>query len=240
MNTKRPHMVSRGYIKGWADANGFVDVIDVQGRRGLRQSIGNATIVNYVYEPAVLTASNLEAAYAHIESNGTPVIDKLRAGGAALTPADMLAMITFIDMHLDRGRYADQAKVLTPATLIKPGWQLEEAELSLGDRLALSQSLPEVLRLTKLGLDQWSWTVVQEYDLPTGDGAVLLWAPAREADICTVTFPISPTQLLVIGQELPAGIWLHNRIAANCKRWIIGSPGTLNLNWADDDGTPRT
>ena len=233
VNTKRAHMVSKGYIKGWADTKGIVEVIDIQGRRGLRQAIGNATVVNYVYEPAVLT-SDLEAAHGQIESDGLPVIVKLRNGGATLTSADVVAMIAFIDMHLDRGRYADQAKVRTPAVLVKTGMQLEDAGLSLGDRLLLSQSLPDALRLATLALMRWPWRVVQTQGLPTGDGAVLLWGRTKGAKICTVTFPMSPTRLLVIGEELPDGVPLLSRLTANCKRWIIGAPGTLNLNWADN------
>ena len=168
------------------------------------------------------------------------MIVKFRNGGATLTSADMAAMIAFVDMHLDRGRYADQAKVRTPAVLVKTGWQLEDAELSLGDRILLSQSHPDVLRLATLGLEQWPWRVVQTQGLPTGDGAVLLWGPAKGANICTVSFPLSPTRLLIIGEELPDGIPLLPRLTANCKRWIIGAPGTLNLNWADDGGDATT
>jgi hypothetical protein len=75
--------------------------------------------------------------------------------------------------------------------------------------------------------------VVQTQYQPTGDGAVLLWHPTEGAEICTVSFPLSPTQLLVIGRDLPDKICVNNRITDNCKRWIIGAPGTLNLNWAD-------
>lgn len=232
IKTKRPHMVSRAYLQGWADQKGIVEVIDIQGRRGLRQAIGNATVVNYVYEPEVLT-SDLEADYARIETDGIPVIKMLRDGGDTLTSTDISAMIAFLDMHLDRGRYADQAKLLTPAVLIKTGGQLENAELSLGDRLLLSQSHPDVLRLVTLGLEQWTWKVVQTQHQLTGDGAVLLWHPTKGAEICTVSFPLSPTRLLVIGRDLPDGISVNDRLGANCKRWIIGAPGTLNLKWAD-------
>lgn len=232
-------MVSKGYIEGWADEKGRVEVIDIQGRRGLRQPIGNATVVNYVYEPAVLTR-DLEAEYGRIESDGIPVIKKLRNGDDTVTSAEMSAMIAFLDMHLDRGRYADQAKIRTPAVLIKTGWQLEDAELSLGDRLLLSQSIPDVLRLTTLGLEHWPWRVFETQGLPTGDGAVLLWCPAKGAEICTVSFPLSSTRLLAIGQDLPEGVPLIPRLTSNCKRWIIGAPGTLNLNWAGESGNATT
>lgn len=228
-------MVSEGYLKGWADDKGFVDVIDIQGRRGNREKISNATVVNYVYEPAVLTR-NLEADYGRVESDGIPLIKKLRED-EPIAPDDMGRVIAFLDMHLDRGRYADQAKVLAPALLVKTDGGHEDGHLSLGDRLLLSQSLNEVLRLATLGLDQWPWKVFEAEGLPTGDGAVLLWRATEDADICTVSFPLSPTRLLVIGEDLPDGIPLINRLTANCKRWIIGAPGTLNLDWAADSST---
>lgn len=228
-------MVSEGYLKGWADSNGFIDVIDIQGRRGRREKISNATVVNYVYEPAVLTR-NLEADYGRIESDGIPLIKKLRED-EALTLDEMAPVIAFLDMHLDRGRYADQAKVLAPARLVRTDGEHEDTHLSLGDRLLLSQSLVEVLRLNTLGLEQWPWKVFEAEGLLTGDGAVLLWRKTEDAGICTVSFPLSPTRLLVIGEDLPDGIPLINRLTANCKRWIIGAPGTLNLNWAADEST---
>lgn len=233
MKVKRPHMVSRGYLEGWADPKGIVEVIDVSGRRGLRMPIGNATVVNYVYEPEVMTASDLEADYARIESDGIPVIVKLRDDSLNVTPAEIAAMIAFLDMHLHRGRFADQAKVRTPALLWKLGGQIEEAELSLGDRLLMSQWLPDTLKLSTLGLDQWPWKIRREERLPTGDGAVIVWAPSKGADIAAVSFPLSDTRLLVIGDDLPDDVPVVPRIIDNCKRWIIGAPGTLNLNWAD-------
>lgn len=224
-------MVSKGYIEGWADGEGRVEVIDIPGRRGLRQPIGNATVVNYAYDPAVLS-KDLESEYAAIESAGIPIIKRLRNGGDSMDEKDMNALVAFLDMHLDRGRYADQAKVRTPALVLKDDGKVEAVELSLGDRLLLAQALPDVTRLKKLGLAEWPWKLLETEGLPTGDGAVLLWAAAERADLCTVSFPLSPTRLLVIGRDLPDGIPFLHRLTANCRRWIIGAPGTLNLDWA--------
>jgi hypothetical protein len=68
--------------------------------------------------------------------------------------------------------------------------------------------------------------------LATGDGAVLLWRPTDGAEISTISFPLSPTQLLVIGEDLPDDV-PHNRLLAeNSKRWIVGARGTLNFSKA--------
>lgn len=236
MTVKRGHMVSRGYIGAWADARNAVDVIDIQDRRGFTTSILNATVVSYVYDPKVLN-QDVESAYERIETAGTPVIVKLREGAQSLTDAERGAMIAFLDMHLDRGRYADKAKLRAPALILKTDGKVEEAEIGLGDALLLSQSLPEVLRLKTLRLDQWEWRVwnldevgAGAAELVTGDGAVVLWT--KDTEICTVTFPLSPTRLLIIGQELPDGVRMNDRIASNSKRWIIGVRGSLNLDWA--------
>lgn len=232
MVVKRGHMVSEGYLKAWADDRRRVDIIDIQHRRGFPSSIRNATVVSYVYDPNVLT-HDLERDYWAIEDRGIPVIVKLRDGTQSLTVNEREAMIAFLDMHLDRGRYADQTKLRVPAVLVKTGGEFEEAELGLGDLLVLSQSLPEVLRLTTIGLDRWEWRVLDANGLATGDGAVMLWRPTKDAAICTVSFPLSPTRLLVIGQDLPDGLPLNARMAANSKRWIVGQRGTLNLAWAN-------
>jgi hypothetical protein len=230
MTVKRAHMVSKGYIRAWADARNIVDVLDLQDGRGYPSSYLSATVVSYGYDPNVLT-HDLEQDYSHIENRGTPAIVKLR-NGHTLTAAERRAMIAFLDMHLDRGRYADQTKIRTPAVVLKTGGQIEDAELSLGDRLLLSQSFQDVLRLTTLGLEQRPWQVRQAKHLATGDGAVLLWRPTDGADISTVSFPLSPTQLLVIGQDLPDDAPLNPTLAENSRRWIVGAKGTLNYNKA--------
>jgi len=233
MSVKRGHMVSKGYIRAWADRRNVVEVIDIQDRRGFPTSINDATVVSYVYDPEVL-AHDLEMAYSHIEDVGIPVMVKLREGGHSLTDTERDSMIAFLDMHLNRGRYADQTKLRAPALVLKSGGEVEKAELHLGDVLLLSQSHPEVTTLRTLGLGLWEWKVWPVEGLVTGDGAVLLWGSSpKNAEICTVTFPISPTQLLVIGRDLPDGMPMNDRIASNSRRWIVGSRGSLNLDWAD-------
>ncbi len=228
MTVKRAHMVSKGYIRAWADAKNHVDVLDLQGGRGYLSSVESATVVNYGYDTEALTR-DLERDYWGIENSGIPAVVKLRKG-RAVTAAEQSAVIAFLDMHLDRGRYADQTNTRVPAARLKLGGQIEDVELTLGDRLLLSQSLPDVLRLTTLGLEQWSWKVIEAKHLATGDGAVLLWRPTDGAGISTVSFPLSSTRLLVIGQDLPDDVPLNELLVRNCRRWIVGAPGSLNLS----------
>lgn len=237
-NVKRAHMVSKGYIRAWADARNRVDVLDLQHGRGFASGIESATVVSYAYDPAVLT-HDLEEDYARIEDCGIPAILKLRHGHT-LTTAERRAVVAFLDMHLDRGRYADQAEILTPALLLKTGGLLEDAELNLGDRLLLSQSFRDVTRLTTLGLDGWPWQVREAQYLATGDGGVLLWRPTDGAEISTISFPLSPTKLLVIGEDLPDDVRLNTLLAINSKRWIIGVLGTLNRDKAAVIAQART
>ena len=109
--------------------------------------------------------------------------------------------------------------------------RVEDAELNLGDRLLLSRSVQDVIRVAGLGLEQWPWHVIgDQQHLATGDGAVLLWRPTDGADICTVSFPLSPTQLLVIGQDLPDSVPINNLLAKNSRRWIVAERGKLKLD----------
>jgi hypothetical protein len=230
MTVKAAHMVSKGYIRAWANAKKIVDVLDLQDGRGYPSSYEKATVVSYAYDPNVLTR-NLERDYSLIESNGTPALVKMRKG-EPLTTAETRAVIAFLDMHLDRGRYADRTKVRAPAVVLRTDGRIEHTELALGDALLLSQSFQDVLRLTTLGLEQWPWQVREARGLATGDGAVLLWRPTDGAEISTISFPLSPTQLLVIGEDLPDDV-PHNRLLAeNSKRWIVGARGTLNFSKA--------
>lgn len=230
MTVKAAHMVSKGYIRAWANAKKIVDVLDLQDGRGYASSYEKATVVSYAYDPNVLTR-NLERDYSLIESNGTPALVKMRKG-EPLTTAETRAVIAFLDMHLDRGRYADRTKVRAPAVVLRTDGRIEHTELALGDALLLSQSFQDVLRLTTLGLEQWPWQVREARGLATGDGAVLLWRPTDGAEISTISFPLSPTQLLVIGEDLPDDV-PHNRLLAeNSKRWIVGARGTLNFSKA--------
>lgn len=236
MTVKAAHMVSKGYLRAWADEKNTVEVIDVQDDRRYRVSYKGATVVSYVYDPNILT-HDLEQEYAEIESIGIPAINKLRGGDYDLSDAERKALVAFLDMHLDRGRYANQARTLAPAILVKTDGQHENAELNLGDLVLLSQYLPEVLRLSKLGIEEWRWEIWPVNGLITGDGAVLLWCEPGSEEVITISFPLSPTKLLVIGQTLPDGIWHNDRLAENCKRWIVGEIGTLRLDSVTADGT---
>lgn len=239
MTVKAAHMVSKGYIRVWADAKNVVEVLDKQDGRGYRISYKSATVVSYVYEPNILT-HDLEQEYADIESNGIPAINKLREGHSSLTEVERKALIAFLDMHLDRGRYADQAKTVAPAMIVTTDGSHDDAELNLGDLLLLSQCLPEVLRLSKLGIEKWPWRVVPIDALATGDGAVLLWHQPDGEEVCTISFPLSPTKLLMIGEPLADGVPHPNLLLSkNSKRWIVGEIGTLNLNFATPDQSQK-
>jgi hypothetical protein len=235
---KNAHMVSKGYIRAWADKRNVVDVLDLQEGRGYPSSYLSATVVNYVYDPNFLTR-NLEKEYSHIENAGTPALVKMRKG-EPLTEAEARAVIAFLDMHLDRGRYADRTKVRAPAVALRTDGRIEHTELALGDALLLSQSFQDVLRLTTLGLEQWPWQVLEAKGLATGDGAVLLWRATDGAEITTVSFPLSPNQLLVIGEDLPDDVPLNQFLAKNSKRWIVGAKGSLNFNWAATTAAKRS
>lgn len=225
MKVRRAHMVSRGYLDPWADQKGRVDVIDIEQGRGFKATINNATVVSYVYEPSVLTV-NLEAEFGRIESAATPVFVKLREG-AKLGENDKRSVIKFLDMHLERGRYADQAKISTPALVLKTGGRVEEVELKLSDRLLLTRYMDGPIRLSTRGLENWSWTLYKRVGLVTGDGAVLSWRETETGDLCTVTFPISPTQMLVIGKEIPLHTPINDNVVKASRRWLVGEVDAL-------------
>lgn len=86
MTVKSAHMVSKGYIRAWADVRNIVDVLDLQDGRGYPSSYLSATVVSYGYKPKVLTR-DLEQDYSYIENSGTPAIVKLRKG-QTLTAAE--------------------------------------------------------------------------------------------------------------------------------------------------------
>lgn len=222
---RRAHTLTKGYIRAWADERNRVDVIDVGRNHGYPSSVNNATVRSYAYEPNVLTR-DLEKEYSVIESDGMQAIAKLRGQDPSLDDRTVAAMIAFLDMHLDRGRYADQTDVRTPAVLLKTDGTIEDVEFNVADRLLLSQSMKDVVRLNALGLDSWGWQVLSGEFL-TGDGAVLLFRETESPDLCTVAFPLSPTQLLVIGKPFDRPVALNPLIASKSRRWLVGHPGTL-------------
>lgn len=112
--------------------------------------------------------------------------------------------------------------------LMKDG-TTQEKDLLLGDMLLLTHEHSDTLRLTSRGLERWTRRIYTTDVLFTGDGAVLLWRPDAEHDFSTVTFPLSPTQLLVIGDDIPSDLNVNRFIVSNCRRWVVGQRGTLPL-----------
>lgn len=225
MAVRRAHMVSKGYLQAWANDEKRVSVIGCQNDRGFTTSVDSATVVSYVYDPQVLTV-DLEARFAKTEAAGIKALNVLRAQ-ETLTLEMQIAVIEFLDMHLERGRYADQAAVTTPAVILKVGGETEKTNLKLGDRLLLSRNMEGFFRLRDLSLELWPWRIYTSDLLVTGDGAVLLFRETRDSEICTVTFPISPTQLLVIGREIDVNLQINEFIMRNCRRWVVGAIGVL-------------
>jgi hypothetical protein len=232
MVVKRAHTVSKGYMRGWADSRNRIDVVDMQEGRGYPSSIENATVVSYGYEPNIFT-HNLERDYERVEGKGTPVLNALRGGSRQITPAARRSLVAFLDMHLDRGRYADQAKISIPAVALMEDGSIRETGLNVGDRVLLSRSRTDLVRLGDLGIEDWPWRVLRvPQPLVTGDGAVLLFAPPGRSQVCTLAFPLSPTHLLVGGQGWEGTISPNMMIQNNTRRWLIGISGSLNLGQA--------
>ncbi|MBS1674464.1 MAG: hypothetical protein JSS74_10915 [Actinobacteria bacterium] len=220
-------MVTKSYIKAWADERNIVDVLDVQEGRGYPSTIGDASVVSYVYDPEVL-GHDLEGEFSAIEGGGVAAFAKLRAS-EEITLADMTAVIAFLDMHLHRGRYANRVGARQPALLYMDDGSVQETELNYGDLLSLAQHHPDTLRLTSLGLEQRVWKIYPIEGLWTGDGAVLLFAPGGGQEPTTIAFPLSPTQLLVIGDDLPEDLGMNRLIGLRSRRWVVGQRGTLPI-----------
>lgn len=230
---KSPHMVSSGYISAWADKKNVIDVLDLEEGIGYHKSYKKATVVNYVYEPALFNY-DLEGEYARIERAGIRVIRMLR-DGLEPTVEEQAQLIDFLEMHRFRGRYADRAGVRVPGIAVTTDGTAKDIELRLGDMTLLTRDREPGPKLTELGLERKNWTVWEVDDIPTGDGAVMLWgsSSATGADsVSVVTFPLSPTQLLLIGDELPEGVPFTTRLAMNCRRWIVGKKDSLNFKQA--------
>ncbi|QKS17888.1 DUF4238 domain-containing protein [Curtobacterium sp. Csp2] len=235
---KRAHMVSKGYIKAWADSRKAVEVIDKVRNYGYVDSYNNATVWSFAYEPQVLT-HDLEKEYGVVESRGLRVIRKLRQAQYDLADDERVALIAFLDMHLNRGRYADQVGVQTSAVALRTDGTSEQVQLNTADRMLLSRSEERLVRLAALGVEHWQLTI-EEWPqmLVTGDGAVLLWRDANGSGVGTVTFPLSPSLLLVLGPRLdyPDNFQLNALVAANSRRWLIGQRRTLRMGDLGDAG----
>jgi len=222
MMVKRAHMVSRGYLRSWADSANRVNVWDLEHRLAGLRSINGATVVSYAYETKYTTL-DLEAEYARIEGDGIPALHALADGGQ-LQNAGREAVVEFLDMHHQRGRFADQAAVKIPAVALGLGIEPHPIEMGLGDRLTLSRDVDKTsIRMSSLGLTRRRWRVeAVESGLATSDGAVMLWQDANDPAVRSVTFPLSPTRLLVIGEEIDTRhIELNRLIVAASRRWIV-------------------
>ncbi|MFC7942886.1 hypothetical protein ACFUPZ_06470 [Microbacterium oxydans] len=228
---KGAHMVSSGYINAWADKSSIIDVLDLDKVRGYPISFKQATIVNHVYAPAFLN-HDLEGEYARTESSGIPVIKKLREG-LQVTVDEQTQLIEFLEMHRYRGRYADRADVRVPAVAVMTDGTAKDIDLKVGDMTLLTRDRPPGPRLTTLGLEQQTWTVWNlDHILPTGDGAVMLWGSAKDDSVAFVTFILSPTQLLLIGDNLPTELPIKEQLVRRSMRWIVGKRGTLRYSQA--------
>lgn len=243
VNVKRAHMVSRSYLAEWADEKGVVDVADLDKGRVSTTTIANATVVSYAYKTEVL-GIDLEAQFARIESAGIAALRELRATHE-LSEDQLRDAIAFLDMHRERGLYADQAKTRAPAILMMRDGAPEAAELPLGDRMVLASYMNEVIRLDQLGIEDWPWTIWETEEVVTGDGALVLWRETGSDEVTTVTFPLSPTEVLVVGRELSSPIDLNIVIAMKSRRWLVARSGGFNeevvrvVALDHDPGPPR-
>jgi len=219
-------MVSRGYLENWANGRGqvFVHDKDRPEHSGAR-SLADATVVRYAYRTD-LTTLDLEGEYAGIEGKGIPGIRSLAAGGVVSEPG-RAAVIDFLDMHRERSGFADQARVTVPlAAGDLHSRTVRKVEAGMGDRIVLSRAVDTTrVRVRDLPVHRWRWRIVPvESGLVTGDGAVLLWADRK--DVTAVSFPLSPTRLLVIGNGLDGvRIPINRLIADRCKRWVVSRIG---------------
>jgi hypothetical protein len=219
---KRSHMITRAYLEQWANDRGVVHVFDGENNVNHPSSVLNATVVSYGYRAEVVPF-DLEAHYEKIESRAIPALRGL-ASGAFPNRDGRSAVVSFLDMHLERGRYADQAKVRMPAWLGDTSGPGRVAEMALGDRLTLARDVDTgAVRLEPARLETWDWRVLPiSGGLVTGDGAVLLFQATESSGLSAVAFPVSPDKLLVIGDGLP-GIppYLNFIIMGRCRRWLV-------------------
>lgn len=222
MSVKRAHMITRGYLEAWTNDRGLLHVWDAENRINGVQSLNNATVVSYAYRTEV-TSFNIEADYSRIESGSLPALRNLATGGGPNRDG-RAAIIQFLDMHLERGRYADQAKVTVPVALGSINAPVKIMDMGLGDRLTFSRDIDtDVVRLSTLDLERWRWRVYEvESGLVTGDGAVLMFQQTTGAPVNAVTFPLSFDKLLVIGDGID-GLALHinQLISSKCRRWLV-------------------
>ena len=133
-----------------------------------------------------------------------------------------------MDMHLERGRYAYEAKVRVPAAMGSTTAPVQMVDMGLGDRLTFARDVDtEAVRLRRLDLERWRWRVHHvDSGLVTGDGAVLLFHGRSGSEVAAVAFPLSPSRLLVLGDALDGLSFPINLLIANaCRRWLVDRVG---------------
>lgn len=222
MSVKRAHMITRAYLEAWANERGLVHVWDAENELNRVSSLTDATVVRYAYRTNV-TSFDLEAHYARLENRAIPALRSLANGGGPSRDG-RAAVIDFLDMYLERGRYADQAKVKMPVWVGSTSSPGHMADMGLGDRLTFAKDLDtESVRLAHLDLEVWTWRVLSiNGGLVTGDGAVLMFTRTQGGPVSAVTFPLSPTRLLVIGDGLRGIPPSFNLLTASrCRRWLV-------------------
>jgi hypothetical protein len=219
---KRAHMITRAYLEAWANSRGLLHVWDAENGINRPTSLTNATVVSFGYKTSI-SLVDVEAKYAQIESKAIPALRNLAQGGT-ITTDGQLAIVDFLDMHFERGSFADQSKVKTPVWRIGGPQRIEEVDMTVGDRLVLADELSRnLIRLYSLHIERWRWRVIDvREELVTGDGAVLPFRKTYNGPIITVTFPLSATKLLVIGEGLPSVPRHFNYLIVNrCRRWLV-------------------
>ena len=237
MQVKRAHMLTRAYLAAWANGRDQVFVGDAESERGGVGSLSSATVVRYAYRTEVTTL-DLESEYSVVEARGVPALNTLASGGS-ITADGRAAIVRFLDMFAERGRWADQAAVRMPVAVMASSYPegVRVAELGLGDRMVLSRHKElgaNGLQLAELGIARWPWRIAEvESGLLTGDGAVLAVRPDKEAPINTICFPLSPTRLLIIGQGFGrTAVSINAMIVSQCRRWLVDrSDGNYALGW---------
>lgn len=216
-------MITRSYLESWANGRDLVYVVDTEAKVHGVRSLGGATVVRYVYQTEHANV-DLETEYCQIEGDGIAAIRTLARSGV-LQSDGQRALVAFLDMFLERGRFADQAKVKMPvavANLFRVG--VRDSTMGLGDRLVFSRDIDkDAIRLSSLKIERWPWRVIPvESGLITGDGAVLLWKGSGSDPVAAVTFPLSRTRLLVIGDVLLGRqIPINPLILRESKRWLV-------------------
>lgn len=231
MGSIRAHTITKTYLSAWADKKNRVQVLNIDPNgegRGYVASVNNATVVSDAYATTLMNV-DLEAEYAKVEAAGVPLLQKLREG-QQLDPTEKSTVVDFLDMHHVRGRHSDQTATPIPAIVMLHDGTTKDYQLTLGDRLTLGAFRSEK-RLSDHEIETWPWQVADAQNLATGDGAVLLGG--RGGVLTTVTFPLSPSQLLVIGDDehIPR-MNLNVLMAKQGRRWIVGTMGSLNLDAA--------